>query len=89
MKKIILIAITAILVFSLCSCAGYRKGISRYATYKDPQTIGGTWTVRLLTGEVFEHAKCLYWGTEDDTSVFELSDGTIVCQSGACTCIAE
>jgi len=85
MRKLIIVFVVVVLL--LTSCAGDRKAWSRYTSYKDPQTIGGYWDVTMQTGQTFRHVKCIYWGTDDDTAVFELDDGTIVCQSGACVCV--
>lgn len=87
MKKVFLvIAVAAFLVLSV-SCAADRKAWSQAASYKDPQTLGGYWNVTMQTGQTFNHVKCIYWGTNDDTAVFQMDNGTIICQSGACVCI--
>ena len=89
MKRKIL-SLICILIFTsvlFVSCAGERKAWSQSATYKDPQTIGGYWDVTMQTGQTFNHVKCVYWGVDDDTAVFKMDDGTLVCQSGACVCI--
>lgn len=80
MKKIM--PIILIFVLFLSSCAVAQKGWSQGFTYKDPQTLGGYWTVHFPDGSIYENAKCTYWGTEDDTSVWELKDGTTLIQSG-------
>lgn len=87
MKKVIICLVVLVLCFFLASCAGEMKSLSQSASYKDPQTIGGYWNVTMQTGQVFNHVKCIYWGTDDDTAVFKMDDGTIVCQSGACVCV--
>ena len=88
MKKTIAITATAIAVLLLCvSCAAELKGLSQAATYRDPQTLGGYWNVTMQTGQTFNHVRCTYWGTSDDTAVFETDDGTIICQSGAVVCV--
>ncbi len=87
MKKILLIILIFGIIFSLMSCAADRKAWSQTMSYKDPQTIGGYWDVTMQTGQTFNHVKCVYWGTNDDTAVFELDDGTLICQSGAVVCI--
>lgn len=87
MKKLMVILIAIIVLLSSVSCALERKAWSQAASYKDPQTLGGYWNVTMQTGQAFDHVKCIYWGTEDDTSVFEMDDGTLICQSGACVCV--
>lgn len=87
MKKLVVILISIIVLFSSVSCALDRKAWSQATSYKDPQTLGGYWNVTMQTGQIFEHVKCIYWGTDDDTSVFEMDDGTLICQSGACVCV--
>ena len=87
MKKIIIVLFLFMSFFCLVSCAADRKAWSQATTYKDPQTIGGYWDVTMQTGQSFNHVKCIYWGTNDDTSVFQMDDGTIICQSGAVVCI--
>lgn len=89
MKKIIYFLTILIFICCLSSCAAYRKEWSQATSYKDPQTIGGYWTVTMQTGQTFYHVKCTYWGTADDTAVFQTSDGKIICQSGACVCVQE
>lgn len=86
MKKIAICLIVICLIV-LVGCAAERKAWSRASTYKDPQTIGGYWNVTMQTGQTFYHVKCTYWGTEDDTAVFQMDDGTLICQSGACVCV--
>lgn len=76
-----------IILSCFTSCAAQKKIWSQHATYKDPQTLGGYWNITLQTGQTFIHVKCTYWGTDDDTAVFELDDGTIICQSGAVVCV--
>lgn len=89
MKKIILVilVITFMTAMLMTSCELEKKAWSRSTTYKDPQTIGGYWDVTMQTGQVFTHVRCVYWGVDDDTAVFELDNGTIICQSGACVCV--
>ena len=87
MKKLLLIVLLTFLFFSLISCAADRKAWSQAATYKDPQTIGGYWDITSSTGQTFIHVQCIYWGTNDDTAVFKMDDGTIICQSGAIVCV--
>ena len=89
MKKLLLIVLLTFLFFSLISCAVNRKAWSQATTYKDPQTIGGYWDVTMQTGQTFNHVRCTYWGTDDDTAVFEMDDGTLICQSGAVVCVKE
>ena len=79
-----MIALTSI---ALISCAADRKAWSQATSYKDPQTIGGYWDVTMQTGQTFNHVKCIYWGTADDTAVFQMDDGTLICQSGAAVCV--
>lgn len=85
MKKLIVYLVVLCLIV-LTSCAADRKAWSQATSYKDPQTIGGYWDVTMQTGQTFNHVKCTYWGT-DDTAVFQLNDGTLVCQSGPCVCV--
>ena len=87
MKKVILILFIVLSLTLMVSCAKERKAWSQAASYKDPQTLGGYWDVTMQTGQTFSHVKCTYWGTDDDTAVFEMSDGTLVVQSGACVCV--
>ena len=87
MKKFLILLFVLVTIFSLVSCAGYRKEFSQMASYKDPQSLGGYWNVTMQTGQTFNHVKCTYWGTSDDTAVFELDDGTLICQSGAVVCV--
>lgn len=88
MKKIIFVlSIVAFVVILSVSCALERKSWSQAATYKDPQTIGGYWDVTMQTGQTFYHVRCTYWGTDDDTAVFVMDNGTTICQSGACVCV--
>lgn len=49
-------------------------------TYKDPETIGGTWTVTSC-GNTYHNLKCIYWGTEDDTAIFKDAEGKTYCFS--------
>lgn len=86
-RKLIAIVATALLIISLVSCAVERKAWSQMATYKDPQSLGGYWNVTMQTGQTFNHVKCTYWGTNDDTAVFQMDDGTLICQSGAVVCV--
>ena len=88
MKKLVLVFFIVVWVVMLSvSCAAERKAWSQAASYKDPQTLGGYWDVTMQTGQTFYHIKCIYWGTDDDTAVFQMDDGTLVCQSGACVCV--
>lgn len=79
--------VLCLVIFMMGSCARIHKNITSKATYKDPETIGGYWNVTMQTGEYFERVKCLYWGTDDDTAVFQTAEGRLIVQSGACTCI--
>lgn len=79
MKKVILSVFVVVL---LSSCSVAMKEVSQSFTYKDPQTIGGRWTVHFPDGTMYENAKCTYWGTGDDTSVWKLEDETTLIQSG-------
>ena len=87
MKKITVIIMILLVIFSLTSCKIFRKNISQMASYKDPQSLGGYWNVTMQTGQTFNHVKCIYWGTDDDTAVFQMDDGTLICQSGAVVCV--
>ena len=75
---ILILAISALCV----SCAADMKQISQAFTYQDPQTIGGRWDVFFDNGDTYRGVKCLYWGTNDDTSVWESAGGMILIQSG-------
>lgn len=86
-SRIILAIIFMLMLVVFVSCAADRKAWSQQTSYKDPQTLGGYWDVTMQTGQTFYHVKCTYWGTSDDTAVFQLDDGTLICQSGACVCI--
>ena len=85
MRKLFIIMFLAL--FLLTSCEIAKKNLSQMTTYKDPQSVGGYWDVTMQTGQTFNHVKCLYWGTGDDTAVFEMDDGTLICQSGAVVCV--
>ena len=88
MKRILIIfTVICLMILCLTSCAAERKAWSQAASYKDPQTLGGYWDVTMQTGQTFNHVKCTYWGTNDDTAVFEMTDGTLIVQSGACVCV--
>lgn len=87
MKKVLLVICVLILAFAVSCTAADRKLLSQHHTYKDPQMIGGYWDVTMQTGQTFKHVKCTYWGTDDDTAVFQMDDGRIICQSGACVCV--
>jgi len=86
-RKLIAVVAATLLAISLVSCAAERKAWSQMASYKDPQVIGGYWNVTMQTGQTFNHVKCTYWGTDDDTAVFQMDDGTLICQSGAVVCV--
>ena len=88
MKKITILALVATIV--LLSSGSYSlKEFSQELTYSDPQTIGGKWTVSFDNGDTYHGAVCSYWGTTDDTSVWKLSDGTVMIQSGTCHAVQE
>lgn len=87
MKKLyVVLVVLIVLAFSSCTAAD-KKQWSQIKTYKDPQMIGGYWDVTMQTGQTFKHVRCTYWGTGDDTAVFKMDDGTLICQSGACVCV--
>lgn len=88
MNKIIVIGL---LVAMLTGCTPVaRKNLSKTLTYRDPQTIGGYWTVVDGSGNRYEHCRCVYWGTEDDTSIYEEGPKrSIICISGNVTLIKE
>ena len=88
MKKITILALVATIVL-LSSCSYSLKEFSQELTYSDPQTIGGKWTVSFDNGDTYHGAVCSYWGTTDDTSVWKLSDGTVMIQSGTCHAVQE
>lgn len=89
MKKITIFALVAAILVLLSSCSYSLKGISQELSYSDPQTIGGKWTVSFDNGDTYHGAVCSYWGTTDDTSVWKLSDGTVMIQSGTCHAVQE
>lgn len=88
-RKITIILIMFAMLLGCVSCSVAMKNMSTMSSYKDPQTIGGYWTVTMQTGQTFNHVQCTYWGTDDDTAVFKMDDGTTICQSGAVVCIKE
>lgn len=85
MKKIIF-ALFCLIMLSSCSKT-FKKYRSQF-TYKDPETIGGSWTVTSC-GITYNHLKCVYWGTKDDTAVFKDSEGKVYCFSGTMNAIQE
>ena len=89
MKKITILALVAAILVLLSSCSYSLKEFSQELTYSDPQTIGGKWTVSFDSGDTYHGAVCSYWGTTDDTSVWKLSDGTVMIQSGTCHAVQE
>lgn len=89
MKKITILALVATILVLLSSCSYSLKEFSQELTYSDPQTIGGKWTVSFDNGDTYHGAVCSYWGTTDDTSVWKLSDGTVMIQSGTCHAVQE
>ena len=89
MKKITILALVATILVLLSSCSYSLKGISQELSYSDPQTIGGKWTVSFDNGDTYHGAVCSYWGTTDDTSVWKLSDGIVMIQSGTCHAVQE
>lgn len=87
MKKLFIV-ISLILVLSIfMGCRVVNKRWSRTISYEDPQTLGGYWTL-IYSGEKYEHCKCIYWGTEDDTAMFDWN-GTTICSSGTVLLIKE
>lgn len=89
MKKTMILALVATILVLLSSCSYSLKEFSQELTYSDPQTIGGKWTVSFDNGDTYHGAVCSYWGTTDDTSVWKLSDGTVMIQSGTCHAVQE
>lgn len=89
MKRLSLIFLFASVLIIFSSCSYSMKELSKELIYEDPQTIGGTWTVSFENGDTFHGAKCTYWGTTDDTSVWELSDGRKLIQSGTVHAVSE
>lgn len=81
-KFIGLILILISILGLLPSCAVYQKNWSQTFTYQDPQTIGGKWDVTFDNGDVYLNVECRYWGTDDDTSVWETPEGKLLIQSG-------
>ena len=84
-----ILALVATILVLLSSCSYSLKEFSQELTYSDPQTIGGKWTVSFDNGDTYHGAVCSYWGTTDDTSVWKLSDGTVMIQSGTCHAVQE
>ena len=89
MKETMILALVATILVLLSSCSYSLKEFSQELTYSDPQTIGGKWTVSFDNGDTYHGAVCSYWGTTDDTSVWKLSDGTVMIQSGTCHAVQE
>lgn len=89
MKKFISLFLVFVLIFGLTSCSYKMKEFQKNFIYQDPQTIGGTWTISFPNGDVYKGSKCIYWGTTDDTSVWELLNGKILIQSGTVHAIQE
>ena len=89
MKKTMILALVATILVLLSSCSYSLKEFSQELTYSDPQTIGGKWTVSFDNGDTYHGAVCSYWGTTDDTSVWKLSDGTVMIQSETCHAVQE
>ena len=89
MKKTMILALVATTLVLLSSCSYSLKEFSQELTYSDPQTIGGKWTVSFDNGDTYHGAVCSYWGTTHDTSVWKLSDGTVMIQSGTCHAVQE
>lgn len=86
MRRLLIVILTILILVSLTSCARLSKEYRSELSYKDPETIGGYWNITTQTGQAFNHVKCSYWGTVDDTAVFVKDDGTLIVQSGAVTC---
>ena len=78
-----LITITLISILLLCSCSYGMKEFQRSVSYSDPQTIGGLWDITTVNGILYENCECIYWGIDDDTAMFKLSDGRILALSGS------
>lgn len=89
MKRQILTAIMLFSLLFLTSCSYSVKRFSQELYYSDPQTLGLTWTVSFDNGDTFHGARCNYWGTTDDTSVWELPDGRKLIQSGTVHAVSE
>ena len=88
MRRIFAVLMALFLILAVTSCTAAEKtSWSQTFSYKDPQSIGGYWDVTMQTGQTFQHVKCTYWGTNDDTAVFEADDGCLICQSGAVVCV--
>ena len=87
MKKLFIFILVCI-CFAFSSCAVMGKNLRTMATYKDPETIGGTWTVT-SQGKTYEHLKCTYWGTNDDTAIFKDSTGHAYVFSGTMSAVQE
>lgn len=81
-KQIALVSLVISVLLSFPSCY-QMKAVSKDLSYKDPQTIGGTWDITTASGLVYEDAVCTYWGTDDDTAIFSLPDGRILALSGS------
>ncbi len=87
MKKLFIVLLVG-LCFIASSCAVAGKSLRTMATYKDPETIGGLWTVT-SQNKTYEHLKCTYWGTSDDTAIFKDSNGHIYVFSGTMSAVQE
>lgn len=87
-NRIIKIIIFVTFTIILTSCSELSKDLQISMTYKDPQTMGGTWTVIDSNNNKFENCVCTYWGKQDDTAMF-IWNGTDLCISGNITLIKE
>lgn len=74
-----------LLVLAVCiSCSSYdMKQITHTDRYTDPEIMGGLWSVSFEGGDTYHNAECIYWGITEDISIWKLSDGRIMVQSGA------
>lgn len=51
--------------------------------------MGGRWSVSFEGGDTYHNAECIYWGINVDKSIWKLSDGRIMVQSGAVHAVQE
>ena len=87
MKKIIFL-IGAISCLGFCSCTrGFERVKNNYA-YTNPRKEGKVYTV-IQNGTEINHLRCIYWGTEDDDSIFENSNGKKIWVNGSSIIIEE
>lgn len=87
MKKVIfLIGIIACL--GLCSCTRKLEAFRNNYAYSNPRQENKIYTV-IQNGTEINHLRCIYWGTEDDDSIFENSEGKKIWVNGSSIIIEE